>query len=215
MIRNRSFIAALAGLFAILPLSAWAGSPTDRLRPAVEEVIRILEDPALKPKSMAAEREARVRAAVEDLLDFPEMARRTLGIHWRSLSEPQREEFVRLFRALLERTYLPKIALYQGERVRFVGESVDGELATVQSLITTRITGDRKDVPVAYRLHQRNGQWLIYDISIEGISLTSNYRSQFNAIIRRDSYKALVGRIQEKLDTLEDAADLQSPPRGR
>lgn len=210
MIFSRWVIVTLAGFLVILPLAAEAASPTDRLRPAVEEVVRILEDPSLKPKSMAAEREARVRAAVVDLFDFPEMARRTLGIHWRSLSEPQQEEFVRLFRALLEHTYLPKIALYQGERVRFVGEAVDGDLATVQTFVITR---DRKEAPVAYRLRQRDGQWLVYDISVEGISLTSNYRSQFNEIIQRGGYKELVRRIELKLIASPDTADRQSSPR--
>lgn len=130
MIFYRSLTAAIAGSFAFLQVAAWASSPMDQLRPAVEEVIRILDDPSLKPESRAKERQARVRAAVVDRFDFSEMARRTLGLHWRSLSEPEREEFIRLFRALLEHTYLPKIALYRGERVRFVGESVDGELAT-------------------------------------------------------------------------------------
>ncbi len=206
MILHRLLIAAIAGSLAFLEGAAWVSSPTDQLRPALEEVIRILEDPSLKPKSKAAERQARVRAAVADLWDFAEMARRTLGLHWRSLSEPEREEFVRLFRALLEHTYLPKTALYQGERVRFVGEAMDGDLATVQAVVITR---DRKEVPVSYRLRRSDERWLIYDISAEGISLTSNYRSQFNEIIQRGSYQELVRRIRQKLaapaspDTLE------------
>jgi phospholipid transport system substrate-binding protein len=194
----RSLIGAIAGFLAFVQTVAWAGSPTDQLRPALEEMIRILDDPSLKPESKTPERQARVRAAVVDLFDFPEIARRTLGPHWRSLSEPEREEFIGLFRSLLEHTYLPKIALYQGERVRFVGESVDGDLATVQTLVITR---DRKEVPVSYRLRQHDGHWLVYDISVNGISLTANYRSQFNEIIRRGSYQELVRRIRQKLDS--------------
>ncbi len=193
---RHSLIAALVGSLALLHVTAWAGSPTERLRPALEEVIRVLNDPSLKPAAKATERQDLVRAAVVDLFDFPEMARRTLALHWRALREPKRDEFTRLFRALLEHTYLPKIALYKGKRVRFVGESVDGELATVQSLV---ITHDGKEVPVAYRLRERDGSWLVYDISVEGISLTSNYRSQFNAIVQRSSYQELVRRIKQRL----------------
>lgn len=204
----RSLTGAIAGFLALLPVAAWPASPTEQLRPALEEVIRILDDPSLKPESQARERQTRVRAAVIDLIDFPEMARRSLGLHWRSLNEREREEFVGLFRELLEHTYVPKIALYQGERVRFVGESIDGDLATVQGFVVTR---SHKEVPFAYRLRQRDGRWLVYDISVEGISLVSNYRSQFNGIIQRGSFQELVKRIKEKLDS-PPAADSRTLP---
>jgi len=193
----RVLVAGVAGAL-LVQAAAWAGAPTEQLRPALQELIQILEDPALKPDSKAKEREARVRAAVIDLIDFPEMARRTLGPHWRSLGESERQEFVGLFRALLEHTYLPKIALYRGERVRFTAEAVDGELATVQAVVVTR---DRKDVPVLYRMRQRDQRWLVYDIAVEGISLVNNYRSQFTQIMQRSSYQELAGRIRQKLDS--------------
>lgn len=197
MISCRVLIAGVAGAL-LVQVAAWAGAPTEQLRPALEELVQVLEDQALKPDSRAKEREARARAAVIDLVDFPEMARRTLGPHWRSLGESERDEFVRLFRALLEHTYLPKIALYRGERVRFVGESVDGDLAAVQAVVVTR---DRKEVPVLYRLRQREQRWLVYDIAVEGISLVNNYRSQFTQIMQRGSYQELAKRIRQRLDS--------------
>lgn len=203
----RSLIVAIAAFLAF-GQAGEAASPTDQLRPALEEVVRILEDPALKGDAKRPERQARVREAVADRFDFAEMARRAMAAHWRSLNEPQREEFIRLFRALLEHTYLPKIALYQGERVRFVGESVDGDLATVQSLIVLK---DGKEVSVAYRVRQRGGRWLVYDISVEGISFVSNYRSQFNEIIRRGSYQELVRRIRQRIESPPSADTLQPP----
>lgn len=201
MISCRVLIAGVAGAL-LVQVAAWAGAPTEQLRPALEELVQVLEDQALKPDSRAKEREARARAAVIDLVDFPEMARRTLGPHWRSLGESERDEFVRLFRALLEHTYLPKIALYRGERVRFVGESVDGDLAAVQAVVVTR---DRKEVPVLYRLRQRDQRWLVYDIAVEGISLVNNYRSQFTQIMQRGSYQELAKRIRQRLDSTPSA----------
>ncbi len=115
-----------------------------------------------------------------------------------------------LFRALLEHTYLPKIALYQGERVRFVGESLDGDMATVQSVVVTR---KGQEVPVSYRLHSLDGRWLVYDISFEGISLVSNYRSQFNEIIQRSSYPELVKRIKQKLAAPPERVELPGQSR--
>lgn len=194
----RALILAIVGSLALFPVAAGADTPADLLRTALEDAIRILEDRTLKPAAKAQERQARVRAAVSPLIDFPEVARRAPGRHWRSLTEQEREEFVGLFRALLEHTYLPKIALYQGERIRFVGESVEGDLATVRSLLVTR---EGQEIPITYRLGRRDGRWLVYDIAVEGVSLTSNYRSQFNEIIQRGSFQALVKRIKQKLVT--------------
>ena len=197
------------GFFSVIVLfaaPARAITPSETLRPAAEEVTRILEDPALK--SLTAERKARIRAVVSDLFDYPEIAQRVLGRHWRSLNLSERAEFVQLFRDFLEYTYLPKISLYQGERVRFVGESVDGELATVRAVVLTK----GKEVPVSYRLDQRDGRWRIYDIAVEGISFVNNYRSQFDQVIARGSYRDLAERLKQKLAVPPDETPTGTPP---
>ncbi|MBI2152619.1 MAG: ABC transporter substrate-binding protein [Candidatus Rokubacteria bacterium] len=189
-------ILGLVAALALLPIPAGAGAPTDQLRAAAEKVTQILDDPALQAEARAPERQAAVRAAVIDLLDFTEISRRALGRHWRPLTDAEREEFVALFRALLDRTYLPQIKLYQGERIQFVGESVDGDFSAVQARVATR---RGQEAAVMFRLHRRDERWLIYDVSVEGISLVSNYRAQFDQIIQRASYQALVERIKQKL----------------
>jgi phospholipid transport system substrate-binding protein len=189
-------IVVFAGSLVFLPVSAGAGAPTDQLRGAAEQVVQILDDPALQGEARAPERQAAVRAAVIDLLDFTEISRRALARHWRPLSAAEREEFVGLFRALLDRTYLPQIQLYQGERVQFVGESVDGGFAAVQAHVLTR---RGQEAAVIFRLHRPGERWLIYDVSVEGVSLVANYRAQFDQVIQRASYQGLVTRIKQKL----------------
>jgi phospholipid transport system substrate-binding protein len=189
-------ILGLVAALALFPVPAGAGAPTDQLRAAAEKVTQILDDPAFQAEARAPERQAAVRAAVVDLLDFAEISRRALARHWRPLSEAEREEFVRLFRALLDRTYLPQIKLYQGERIQFVGESVDGDFAAVQARVLTR---RGQEAAVMFRLHRPGERWLIYDVSVEGISLVANYRAQFDQIIQRASYQGLVTRIKQKL----------------
>lgn len=189
-------ILGLVAALALFPVPAGAGAPTDQLRAAAEKVTQILDDPAFQAEARAPERQAAVRAAVVDLLDFAEISRRALARHWRPLSEAEREEFVRLFRALLDRTYLPQIKLYQGERIQFVGESVDGDFAAVQARVLTR---RGQEAAVMFRLHRPGERWLIYDVSVEGISLVGNYRAQFDQIIQRASYQGLVTRIKQKL----------------
>ena len=194
-------IVLLAGSLVFLPAPVAAGAPTDQLQAAAARVVQILDDPALQGEDRAPERQAAVRAAVTDLLDFTEISRRALGRHWRPLSQAEREEFVGLFRALLDRTYLPQIKLYQGERVQFVGESVDGEFAAVQARVLTRRD---QEASVLVRLHRPGERWLIYDVSVEGISLVANYRAQFDKIIQRASYQGLVTRIKQKLACASD-----------
>ncbi len=189
-------ILGLVAALALFPVPAGAGAPTDQLRAAAEKVTQILDDPALQAEARAPERQAAVRAAVIDLLDFTEISRRALARHWRPLTDAEREEFVALFRALLDRTYLPQIKLYQGERIQFVGESVDGDFSAVQARVATR---RGQEAAVMFRLHRRDERWLIYDVSVEGISLVGNYRAQFDQIIQRASYQGLVTRIKQKL----------------
>src|SRR3990172_4622484 len=148
---RRLTIVGLAGALALLPGFAGAGAATETLRAAAEKVTRILDDQALQTDARALERQAAVRAAAIDLFDFAEISRRALARHWRALSDSERGEFVALFRAFLDRTYLPQIKLYQGERIQFVGESVDGDYAAVQARVLTR---RGQEAAVIFRLHR-------------------------------------------------------------
>ena len=182
---------------------AWAGPPTEQLKVEVDRVVKALEDPALKAAGKAVERRARVRSIANDIFDWAETAKRSLARHWQPLSDTQREEFVKLFGDLLERSYISKIELYGGERILYTGERVDGDLATVSTKIATK---NGTEVPIDYRLLKRGDRWLVYDVNIEGVSLVSNYRTQFNKIIQTASYNELVQKMKTKQDewTSED-----------
>lgn len=171
--------------------AAAAEGPGREIEKALELGVSILGDAELGEEA----RFQRLRSAVLPLFDFPEMARRSLGAHWRRRTPEQREDFTRLFTGLLERTYAKRIASYNGQRVHFVGEEVDGRFARVDTRIVDR-EGRRFDVD--YRLHRVGdpGAWRIYDIVVEGISLINNYRAQFNRVINRTSYEALVAKLQ-------------------
>jgi phospholipid transport system substrate-binding protein len=180
------------GLVVLAATAASAGAPTDQLRQRVDQVIKVLEDPAL---GKAAERHAAVRKIAEDVFDYPDTARRALGPHWNARSPQEREEFVQLFADLLDRAYIGKIELYQGEKVRYVGETADGDQATVKTRIVTK---RGSEVPVDYRMHLTDDRWLVYDVIIEGVSLVSNYRTQFNKVVQTESYQALVQKLRAK-----------------
>jgi phospholipid transport system substrate-binding protein len=170
-----------------------AGVPTDTVRDYTDAVVRVLEDPVLKAEDRRAERRAAVRKIAIDIFDVQETARRALGPHWQQRTPQEREEFVQLFADLLERTYINKIDLFGGERLRFTEEKLDGEHAVVRAKVVTK---QGTEVPVEARMLNRTGRWQIYDIVIENISLIGNYRSQFDRIIRSSSYGELAKRLR-------------------
>lgn len=188
-------LAVLTGFVA----RAGAGAATDHLRPAVEQVFRILDDPRLKGPAMRQERRAAIRRVMDGVIDFPDAARRALGPYWRERSETERTEFVALFRELVTYSYIRRIELYTGEEVIYLAESTDDGSATVRTKIVSR---QRPDLPVDYRMHRLDGRWLVYDVLVEGASLIANYRAQFHTIIQTSSYTELIRRIKSRLTEL-------------
>jgi phospholipid transport system substrate-binding protein len=202
----------LAGVLVVGLSSApaAAGVPTDQLKGAVERVLKTLDDPALKGDARLGDRRVAVRKIANEIFDFSEIAKRSMARHWQPLSEAQRTEFVGLFADLLERSYISKIETYGGEKIQYTAERADGEFATVSTRI---ITKNGTEVPVDYRMIKRADRWLVYDVSIEGVSLVSNYRTQFNKIIQTTSYNELVSKLRNKQDELlaEDKGGKKKP----
>jgi phospholipid transport system substrate-binding protein len=196
-------VVALA-LIAAPPVHA--GGPMDQVREYTDAVIRVLEDPALKPEDRKPERRAAVRKLANQVFDVQETARRALGPHWQQRTPAEREEFVQLFAELLEQTYISRIDLFGGEKIRFTDEKIDGDNAIVRAKIVTK---QGTEVPVDARMLRRGDRWLIYDVAIENISLIGNYRSQFDSIIRKSSYAELVRRLKER-DSALAGKDIRS-----
>jgi phospholipid transport system substrate-binding protein len=187
-----------AALVASSGETAWAGAPTDQLRGRVDRVLTILEDHALKQEARAADRRAAIRAIANEIFDFRELSQRTLARHWQGRTAAERDEFVELFTDLLERSYIGKIETYSGgERVQYVAETLDGDQATVRTKIVTRTA---TEIPIDYRMHRTGERWLVYDVTIEGVSLVANYRTQFNRIIQQSSFKGLITKLAAKKD---------------
>jgi phospholipid transport system substrate-binding protein len=192
---HRRFAAVAVALGLILAGPAAAGPPTDQLRTQINRVIKTLEDPALQKEGKVLERRKAVRKIAEEIFDFGETAKRSLARHWQGRTPAEQQEFVGLFTDLLERSYMSKVELFDGERITYTGETIDGELALVRTRI---ITKQGTEIPVDYRLHKKNEKWLVYDVIIEGVSLVANYRSQFNKIIQTSSYQELVKKMKTK-----------------
>jgi len=174
---------------------AWAGPPTEIARQVIEKSLDILQNPSYKGE----ERRQMVKRLVDPYFDYQEMAKRSLGPAWGKLSAGQRQEFVQLFAQLLEASYSDKIEKYaQRVKIDYTGEILEGEYAEVRTVVVR--TNDR--IPLNYRLLQEGGAWKVYDVVIEGVSLVSNYRSQFSRIIHESGYAELVKRLKTKVSEL-------------
>jgi phospholipid transport system substrate-binding protein len=191
--RTLTSVAALPFLLAAAP--ALAGAPTDQLKSSIDQVLKVLEDTSLKAEGSADKRRAAIREAASKTFDFGEAAKRSLGKHWQSLSEQDRQEFTTLFADLLERGYVTRIEEYSGEKIAYTGDNVDGDVATVKTKFTTK---KGTEIPVDYRMLRKGDRWLVYDVTIEGLSLVSNYRGQFNKIIETSSYQDLVKKMKAR-----------------
>ena len=176
---------------------AAAGVPSDQLRSQIDRVLKTLDDPELKKEGKGRDRRAAVRKIANDIFDFGETARRSLGRHWQPRTPPERDEFVQLFADLLERSYISKVELYGGEKIQYLGDTIEGEQARVQTKLVTK---GGSDIPIEYRMHRKGDRWLVYDVIIEGVSLIANYRTQFNKIIQTASYQELVKKMKAKQD---------------
>ena len=196
----RALAVFLLAVLAVAPGFALSGGATEALRPAVDRVLHILADPALHGAQRTPERRAAIHDIMAGVIDFPDAARRALGVHWQGRTEVERDEFVGLFRELVSYSYIVTMEGYSGQTVAFVGESERDDTV----IVLTRMQGRQGPaVPIDYRMHERNGRWLVYDVVVEGVSLVSNYRDQFNSIVRTTSYTELVTRMRARVAELK------------
>jgi phospholipid transport system substrate-binding protein len=171
---------------------AWAGAPTDQLRDGVDRVFKILRDPQMAGDTNAIQRRKAILTAAGTIFDFGEMAKRSLGQHWTARTPAERSQFVALFTDLMQHSYISKVDQHGGAKMVYRGETVNGDFAAVQTAIPL---SNGSQMPLEYRMHNAAARWQVYDLSIDGISLVSNYRAQFNKVIRLDSYEALVTKL--------------------
>ena len=202
-----------AGLLVCLLLGfgigqAAAETPMAVVRSTLSEMFRILEDESLKAPAQLKARRKMLEEVVASRFDYREISKRTLPTQWKALSEPEREEFVGLFRAFLTDRYAEKIEGYAGEKVQYLSERLEGPYAEVR----TKLVSSKTEIPMDYRLLLKGEQWYAYDIVVDGVSLVRNYRSQFDKIIHSDSYDELVRRLRNRTVGDEKKKETKADP---
>jgi phospholipid transport system substrate-binding protein len=178
-----------------LPASANV-SPSDRVKETVDQILQILKDPSLSK----TERRDQVKAVVRKRFDYESMSQVILATNWRKATKAQREQFIVLFRELLEQTYFSAVDSYDNQTVRMGRERLKGNLAEVQTFIESA----NKELPVSYKLRYRNDDWYAYDVTVDGVSLVSNYRTSFRNLVKTKGMDGLLAELAEKVAKLKE-----------
>lgn len=210
--KGMNFLALSVLLLMLFGLVAAASAlartePLPQIEEAVQGIIRILEDKSLASADLKEEKRSRIMAIVERHFDFREMSKRTLAKHWKTRSADEQEQFVKKFAKLLEETYIKKIENYSGEKVFFKKQDIQGDKA----IVYTGFVRNNIETPVNYKLLSASESWMVYDVIIEGVSLVSNWRSQFDSIMSKENFAGLLARVDEKILAAESGeAEKQS-----
>ncbi len=182
-------------LLVAVPVSSLAGAPTDQIKGTVDRALVVLKDARVNPHADSKDRRDQLKQILFVRFDFSEMAKRSLGAHWRRRSPQEQEEFVGLFTELLERQYADIIESYSDEKIVYLGERTEGAFAEVHSKV---FTAKGQEFSINYRAQLVGQEWKVYDVIAEDISMVNNFRSQFNRVISRSSYEELVRRLKDK-----------------
>lgn len=196
-LKSNRWLILFVFLSLAVPSVVVAGDATDRVKAVSDKIFSIISDQTLQVPEMKVKKEQMIMDAVDGAFDWEEFSRRALAKHWSKRTESEKKDFISLFKQLIKRTYMEKSGQYSGGKVEFLEEKIDGEYGVVKSQLVSS-TGTR--TPVDYRLMKRDGAWWVYDVYIEGVSLVSNYRSQFNDILIKSSFDDLLTRLKEKIE---------------
>ncbi len=196
MKRSMIGIVLIAALLIVLPLQAIAATPKETVEKGVNNVLKTLSDPAFKAKPKDTKIEE-IGDIIGEVFDFTELSKRTLGKNWRKLNDAQKKEFTELLQKMLQGVYADRLLAYTDQKIVFGEEKMLKKgRAEVQSNI---VLSDGRKVPIFYRLTNKSGEWKVYDLIIEGVSLVKNYRTQFREILAKDSPEKLLQIMRDKV----------------
>lgn len=195
--RRFPVVIALALTWIVPPGIASAGAPLAALQDTSQKVHLLLNDTELKKPERAVERRNQLVSIIGERFSCEEMSKRSLGEEeWTKLTDGEQQEFIRLFRTLLAKSYAGKIEGYAGAPVRYLAERLADGYAVVRAQILT----SKNEFLLDFRMVEKAGDWLVYDVIVDGISLMNSYRGQFARVLTFTSSEGLLERMREKAD---------------
>ena len=184
---------------ALIPNAAATTQPMAVIQEPIDAVIVILNDPQYKDPETRASQRSQIWKTVQPMFDFNEVSMRALARNWKRFSAAEKVAFVDVFAQFLGNTYIDKIqGEYHNEQIVYLGEKRYGE---DYAEVKTHILREALEIPVNYRMRKKSdGQWKVYDIIVEGVSLVKNYRTQFASILKKKTPADLIAQLNEKLE---------------
>jgi len=192
---------SLGLLLGALPTPALAGPPAEQLASQIDRVLAVLGDPAFKGDDQGGTRRQAVRRVTDQLIDWNEMGRRTLGAHWQTLPDGERTAFVTLFSELLNRAYLRSLDRYDGEKIVVTGDAMDGDRAVVQARVVGR--DGHGGMPLDFAMVRDGEHWRVWDIRMQGMSMVGGYKAQFARLLQSEPYDTVMRRLRERVEALQ------------
>lgn len=184
------------------PAAPTDGGPLARIKQTNERVSRILKSKTGDTPAARAE----MATIVNGLLDYDEVARRSLAQHWETLSAAQRKEFVETLRQLIEKNYEKQLRTHLDYAVAYNGQEVDDAQATVSTTVKVHTKGKSTETNIDYKLRKADTRWLVWDVITDDVSMVRNYRDQFNKIIAKDSFSGLLQKMRKRIADLDQPA---------
>jgi phospholipid transport system substrate-binding protein len=183
-------------ILSMAPVGALAGPPLDAIKSRVGEVLAVLRDPALQGDAAKEAKTKRLRPIFDNTFDYVELSKATLSRNWEKFTPEQQQEFVKLYKAVLEKAYLNIILSYKDQEVIFGRERETGQN---RFEVESKIVSASQDTPVQFRLFSKGNQWFLYDVVIENISIVANYRSQFSRLLQKESTEEMLANLRKQV----------------
>lgn len=192
-------ILVIMSVFLLYPLFVHAEEPINAVQVHINKVLDVLRDKSLKEESATSIRKEKIRNISNDMFDYAELSKRTLGQNWKKLSDGEQNEFIKLYKQILENAYINKLLNYKDEQVVFTKEK---KLTEKNAEVYTKVITKTVEIPIDYRVVLKDNGWKVYDISIEGVSMVSNYRTQFKEILMNKSSGEFLEILRKKVSTI-------------
>ena len=167
-------------------------SPTDVIKKGTDNVLSVLNNSTLDPAQRRIALRKEIHLAVKTRFEFQAISKSVMSTNWKKAKGYEQDRFVDYFTQTLENTYFTAIDSYSGEEIEYLGETIKGERAVVD----TAIVSETKRIPVSYRMKLTDGEWYIYDVVIENVSLVSNYRNLYATIIKSSCVSGLLNKLE-------------------
>jgi len=196
------FAFVLVGL--VSTFAGWSvadGAPDNDPKATVMSTVTQATEILQNRRTSQAVRRQQLIHVVAGHFSFSDMARSSLGYHWRQLTSDQQQRFVQLFTAFLENAYLNKLENYSGQKIAFLGETSTGPGDSEVNTAVIQPNNDQR-IRIDYLLKQDGGDWKVYDVTVDNISIMANYRNQFNRVINEQGFDALLKEMQSKQQEL-------------